>query len=317
MLIRHALTLAAAASLAGACPPRPSVAVVAAASNTANPNTNTRFTDVRDKLLATGRYESVGIISTTQFQNGADLTLADLAPYDAIITWSNDSHEDSEGLGDLLADYVDSGGGVVVAVFANTSTNTARQIRGRWLAEGYNLIPIGSNWKGTAAPGRSIGTRIVPGHPILAGVDTFFAFGYIADGIGPWGAFRPNTTEVVNGGQKIALWDDDSTLVVVGPKQVVELGMHPVSSDVNALGYWDATTDGDILMANALDFVMSPHCDADWDASGGQPDSSDFLAYLNDYASSEPCADLAPTGGDGSWDSSDFLAFLNLYANGC
>ncbi|MDX9911384.1 MAG: choice-of-anchor B family protein [Phycisphaerales bacterium] len=60
-----------------------------------------------------------------------------------------------------------------------------------------------------------------------------------------------------------------------------------------------------------------PACDADWDGSGGTPDSSDFLAYLNDYASQNPRADLAPPGGNGTFDSSDFLAFLNIYAQGC
>ncbi|MDX9911342.1 MAG: GC-type dockerin domain-anchored protein [Phycisphaerales bacterium] len=58
-------------------------------------------------------------------------------------------------------------------------------------------------------------------------------------------------------------------------------------------------------------------CDADWDGSGGSPDSSDFLAYLNDWSSQNPCADLAPAGGDGAWDSSDFLAFLNAFSTGC
>jgi hypothetical protein len=58
-------------------------------------------------------------------------------------------------------------------------------------------------------------------------------------------------------------------------------------------------------------------CVADWDASGGQPDSGDFLAYLNDWAAQEPAADLAPAGGDGAFDSADFLAYLNLFAAGC
>ncbi|MDX9910448.1 MAG: GC-type dockerin domain-anchored protein [Phycisphaerales bacterium] len=58
-------------------------------------------------------------------------------------------------------------------------------------------------------------------------------------------------------------------------------------------------------------------CAADWDNSGGQPNSSDFLAYLNDWSAQVPAADLAPPGGDSAWDSSDFLAYLNLYSAGC
>ena len=59
-------------------------------------------------------------------------------------------------------------------------------------------------------------------------------------------------------------------------------------------------------------------CAADWDNSGGEANSSDFLAYLNDFSNEHPAADLAPpVTGDGIFDSSDFLAFLNLYAQGC
>ncbi|MDX9911716.1 MAG: GC-type dockerin domain-anchored protein [Phycisphaerales bacterium] len=63
--------------------------------------------------------------------------------------------------------------------------------------------------------------------------------------------------------------------------------------------------------------ALDAPCAADWDGSGGQPNSSDFLAYLNDFSMQDPAADLAPPEGDGGFDSSDFLAFLNLYAQGC
>ncbi|MDX9911388.1 MAG: GC-type dockerin domain-anchored protein [Phycisphaerales bacterium] len=58
-----------------------------------------------------------------------------------------------------------------------------------------------------------------------------------------------------------------------------------------------------------------PSCTADFDNSGGAPNSSDFLAYLNAYSSQDPCADLAAPLG--SFNSSDFLAFLNAYSSGC
>ncbi|MDX9910252.1 MAG: GC-type dockerin domain-anchored protein [Phycisphaerales bacterium] len=62
--------------------------------------------------------------------------------------------------------------------------------------------------------------------------------------------------------------------------------------------------------------VEDTGCAADWDGDTNL-NSSDFLAYLNDFASQDPAADIAPPGGDGSWNSSDFLAYLNLYAQGC
>ncbi|MDX9911681.1 MAG: GC-type dockerin domain-anchored protein [Phycisphaerales bacterium] len=86
----------------------------------------------------------------------------------------------------------------------------------------------------------------------------------------------------------------------------------------------DVAIDDDLTVA-ALPGIFSdefilvdftPGCAGDWDNSGGL-NSSDFLAYLNDYSAQNPVADLAPPGGDGLFNSSDFLAFLNLYAAGC
>ena len=81
-------------------------------------------------------------------------------------------------------------------------------------------------------------------------------------------------------------------------------------------GYAWGENIGWINLDDATHFVAT-RCLADWDNSGGQPNSSDFLAYLNDYSSSNPPADLAPPGGNGVFDSSDFLAFLNFYSQGC
>lgn len=59
-----------------------------------------------------------------------------------------------------------------------------------------------------------------------------------------------------------------------------------------------------------------PACTADYNTDTAV-NSSDFLAFLNDYSAQSPCADLAPAGGDSAWNSSDFLAFLNAYSSGC
>ena len=307
----------------------PRVAIVAAASNTANPQTNTRFTDPRDKLVSTGEFDEVAIFSTTRFQDGALLSLADLEPYDAVLVYSNDSHEDSTALGNLLADYVDQGGGVVHAVFGNTSTNPDRQLLGRWQSDGYWLIPQGSNWQGTESPGRSLGQILEPGHPIMDGVNDFFAFGYVVPGLGPWGAFRPNTRNVAPGATKVALWDDGATLVVVGPNpRVVELGMHPVSSAVNNLGYWDETTDGARLMANALLFTIEPSvCPADLSSPGnpgvgdGILSGADFFEFLVRFETGDLSVDFSspaqPGVGDGLLSGADFFEFLALFSSGC
>lgn len=290
----------------------PRVAIVAAASNTADEQTNERFTDPRDKLVSTGLFDEVAIISTTPFGGGHTPTLAELMQYDAVLTWTNDSHEDPVGVGNVLADYVDAGGGVVVSVFTNTSTNPFRQLLGRWASEGYGLIPTGSDWLGATSP-LGIGDVLVDGHPMLTGVDAFRSFATFFPGIGPWGAFRPTTTDVEAGAHKVALWEDGATLIVVGDTttpgghKVVELGMHPVSSDVNADGYWDVATDGARLMANALLWAaLGP---ADWTMDGAV-NFSDVVGFLSAFGDGSAAADLDFSGG---LNFSDVVLFLEAF----
>src|SRR5690606_23853758 len=96
-----ALLIAASSAIAGAGGDRPDVAIVAAASNTARPQTNTRFPDVRDKLLATGLFDSVSIFNATRFNpEGGTPSLDMLLQWDAVLVWSNDSFDDAVAMGD-------------------------------------------------------------------------------------------------------------------------------------------------------------------------------------------------------------------------
>ncbi len=66
--------------------------------------------------------------------------LADLLPYDAILLWSLERMEDNVRVGDVLKDYVDAGGGVVLANSAFTSDIGGGdiQIAGGILDPGYS-----------------------------------------------------------------------------------------------------------------------------------------------------------------------------------
>ena len=295
----------------------PRVAIVAAATNTADEQNNTRFTDPRDKLRDTGLFESVTIISTTPYGGGHTPTLDELLQFDAVLTWTNDSHDDSVGVGNVLADYVDAGGGVVVATFTNTSINPDRQLLGRWTDEQYYLIEPASNFRSGLPGGVEIGDRLEPDHPILQGVDYFRSPSDWVDGLGYWGAFRPNTTNVMPGARPIVLWEDGALLAVVSDVRpnIVELGMHPVSSAVNFRYYWDETTDGDRLMANALLFAAGLLGDCPGDFNGdGQANTLDVLAFLNAWAAGDAAADC---NEDGEINTLDVLCFLNAWGEGC
>lgn len=260
-LFATASTASAALSVGG-----PRVAIVAAAVNTATPQSNPRFTDPRDMLVNDGRFGVVDIINTTPFGGGGTPTLATLQQYDAVLTWSNDSHANSETLGDVMADYVDGGGAVVVAVFGNTSANVARQLRGRWLTGNYEIIPQGGGHiEGPVGPtgGASIGfvhmsAPFEPAHPIFDGVVDARLQWSDPPTTAPFGAHRPASELLRADTRKLSVWEDGKTAVAISnlnPKRV-DLGIHPVSNLVNA-GYYDLAGDGDRLIANALFFAAT------------------------------------------------------------
>lgn len=69
-------------------------------------------------------------------------TLAQLAPYDMVVTMDNSGYEDPVTLGNVLADYVDGGG--VVFEYAY-DTETGLQVEGRFLEGGYMPFIPGTN----------------------------------------------------------------------------------------------------------------------------------------------------------------------------
>jgi hypothetical protein len=285
------------------------VAIVAAAAAS---STDPRFTDPQAKLLGTGLLTAVDIINAAT----TTPTLEQLQAYDAVITWSNVDYQDEVALGSVLADYVDSGGGVVVAVFANTSVDPDRSLNGRWRADGYDIIPpaLGATSTGTV----SLGTILEPNSPVMQGVSTLSGGTLLS---------RPTTTDVSSHGFKIVLWSDGRTLAA-GSTQFpnrFDIGLYPPSRDVNS-AWWDPSTDGARLMANALLASMGGPpvvcSDIDFNNDGSLFDPTDVDAFFSVF-SEGPCIPEAATcdgvdfNNDGSlFDPCDIDAFLLVFSEG-
>lgn len=201
-----------------------------------------RLADIQRKLLGTGRFTDVDVLDV----HGTTPALADLQAYDAMLVYSSEIYQDSNALGNVMADYVDGGGGVVCMMFeSGHSLGSAYMMQGRWNSGEYYAIPRGGHYAGTQA---TLGNVLDSEHPIMQGVAAF-------DG-GP-SSFRPAAVDVSPGSVRIADWSDGKPLVVtklIGTTRRVDLGFYPVSSDVND-AYWNASTDGALLMANALTWV--------------------------------------------------------------
>ncbi|NOT02273.1 MAG: hypothetical protein HOP29_16830 [Phycisphaerales bacterium] len=278
------------------------VAIVASASgNVSDPF----FTDPRDRLLLSGLFASVTIIHAGQVTP----TVAELRAFDAVLVWSNQDLADAGALGDNLADYVDGGGGVVLAVFSNSSSTSERFLEGKWLSAGYAIIPGQS---GTQTGSASLGTVVQPGHAIMNGVTAF---------AGGSSSFRP--AAAANPSDVVAEWSDGRTLAAVREDTVgarVDLGFYPVS-DAVLPSFWDDATDGGALLANALLYaaerVPLTLGDGDDDGDVDGDDFAEFEICFTGAGGSVP-ADCAvyDFDGDDDVDCHDHLAFAMAWTAG-
>ncbi|MBA2320982.1 MAG: thrombospondin type 3 repeat-containing protein [Deltaproteobacteria bacterium] len=91
---------------------------------------------IRDILMTTGDFDSMAIFDVSTFTP----TAVDLASYHAALVWSDIPFADPVLLGDVLAEYVESDHGLVLAGGA-FATNT--EIGGRLVTEGYLPVTIG------------------------------------------------------------------------------------------------------------------------------------------------------------------------------
>src|SRR5829696_7466282 len=121
--------------------------------------------DVIGKLSATGLFSQIdgydGSFSTP--------SLATLQQYDAVLVYSDCGFQNNVAMGNVLADYADSGGGVVLTTFVFWTSNMALGMGGRLATGGYMPFTQG---------GQSGGSDLSlvkdnPSHPILNGVNTF------------------------------------------------------------------------------------------------------------------------------------------------
>jgi hypothetical protein len=291
------LAALAGMSLAVSTAAQPDVAVVVGWDDT----NDCRFVHVRDILMASGLFNTVTLINGTT----STPTLVELQVFQAVLTFSDQGYQDPDQFGNVLADYVDAGGGVVMAVFSNASV----PIAGRWEPDYEVIIGRSGQTQGTR---ETLGTVLQPGHPVMAGVSTFD---------GGESSYRPTATVLRPGATEIARWSDGLILVAEGanPKRI-DLGFFPPPSTCRS-DFWDINTDGEELLANSLAYVAgSGPCYPDCDTSTGvgNLDIFDFLCFQNRFAASAPYAcDCDTSTGVGVCDIFDFLCFQNAFDAGC
>ncbi len=224
------------------------------------------LTDIQSKLNSTGFFSQVDIHEIGAYTP----TLAELQGYQAVLVFCDDDFHNNTTMGDVLADYADAGGGVVVATFAFTS---GWGVGGRILSGGYLPFTFNEQNEGTLL------TLIpdLPAHPILAGVNSFD---------GGSNSYHDVVT-LTAGATQVAHWSNDVPLVATKQKatgiKIVGLNFFPPSSDARS-DFWNATTDGALLMGNSLGWAACIDNDNDTYGQGcaAGPDCDDTDVFYTD-----------------------------------
>ncbi|MDD1776093.1 MAG: PGF-pre-PGF domain-containing protein [Candidatus Methanomethylicus sp.] len=166
------------------------------------------------------------VVLWNYYSNTTWPTLEELSTYNAVCVWTNYNPPDT--MGDLISDYLDNGGGVVVMTFADSA---GWAMGGRYISTGKNLLAPTDDRFGTL----TLGELTIPSHPVLAGVTTFSAY------------YHNNEYDTINGGIVIAKYNNGVILAAESPTyKMITLNFFPSDS---------TTGDASLLIRNALLYV--------------------------------------------------------------
>lgn len=154
-------------------------------------------------------------------------SLEQLSAYDVAAVWSNGQFGDPSALGDILADYVDNNGGVVIMQF---SFGSGFELQGRIMSD-YSPFSVGS----TQYTQRNLGDYD-PSHPIM-------------DGVFDIGDYFMANVALINEGAWVASWDDGAPFVAYNP----EVGVVGINGYIGNSRQF--TGDMITLVHNAINYV--------------------------------------------------------------
>jgi hypothetical protein len=157
----------------------------------------TRANDVARYLRRSGRFSSVTVIDgRLRIPTVEDLQVFDAVGVLAMTSWYG-AASGAIALGNVLADYVDAGGNLLISPSANVAGHPG-VVAGRFDTEGYWLISPVAATTGTF----SLESIVVPDHPIMAGVDEFSTEWKLG-----------SNASVASEAQVLARYDDGSPLI--------------------------------------------------------------------------------------------------------
>ena len=230
--------------------------------------------DVQSKLIATGNFSTVDISNIAY----STPSLSELLNYDAVLIWRHGDFYEPASLGNVLTEYVDAGGGLVIGALA---TSDVSYPSGTFVTDQYGVIVPGPMGYG---PQAFLGDVHLPGHPLMNGITSFD---------GGLESYRSTNNNLTTGSYRIADWTDGLPLIAakenVGPAKArrVDINFFPPTLITYGNSAWDVNTDGDLIIANALT----------WVAGGAIAyDNCKLVDVTNDFNNSSSLSDFYPIG---------------------
>ena len=157
-------------------------------------------------------------------------TLDLLTNYEAVVVWSQEQFANSDGLGNVLADYLENGGGIVLHQSC-FSSETGYGLEGRLMTE-YSPLSTGLIHE----PVRYLG-NYNPDHPLMAEVTTA-------------GDSMTSDVALTNSGDVVASYEDGIPLAAVNP----DFNLVALNGNINY--QWPFIGDMQRLSFNAVNYVL-------------------------------------------------------------
>lgn len=246
--------------------------------------------DLQLKLMTSGQFAAVDVHDL----NSEAPTLSTLEAYDVVWVFSTSPYHDPDDLGDALADYMDAGGGVVVAPYLLT----ADLLDGRFADEGYApfVAAEGTQMSG----GYAWLVADDANHPILAGVTAANAGS---------GSNVQGVPGVASGATLVAHWDSGGAAVGVRetPGRCAFVTLVPASSDAYET-YYDVETDVPQLLVNVTAWAAG---DIGAPGDTGDTGATDTGDDGGDSGGTGDCFDCDGDGYDDSVDCNDLSSAVH------
>ncbi len=206
--------------------PHPELSIDIPASPPAGPDVFIACADalpcepIASMLMAFGDFRSV----TSFNARYGTPSLEQLSNYDVVLTWSIYGYQDAVQMGNVLADYVDTGGKVIDLLFAFDGG-----LQGRFVDENYTAF------RGTWNPGiwNCLG-EYDASHPTMVGITELCDYNHII------------ATRLTPGSTAVARWADGEILAAVKDNRSV------VSLNTYVGSYYSWTGQVDVLVHNAI-----------------------------------------------------------------